>query len=213
MKTDDLIAALSTNVKAVERRQMSRTLARAVAVGAAVTLGAALIVLGCRPDIRSDGALAFLVGKLIFAAVVTVLAFIFLIRVARPGGQRRGWVLLIALPFVVIVGLAAASLGDASAADWQPMLMGDEWLRCLLAIPIIAVVPFALAVAAMRQAAPTNFRQAGALVGLLAGGLSAAGYALHCTADSLPFVALWYGGTILLCMLAGALLGPRLLRW
>lgn len=82
-----------------------------------------------------------------------------------------------------------------------------------VAIPVIAVVPFALAVAAMRQAAPTNFRQAGALVGLLAGGLSAAGYALHCTADSLPFVAPWYGGTILLCMLAGALLGPRLLRW
>jgi hypothetical protein len=43
----------------------------------------------------------------------------------------------------------------------------------------------------MRQAAPTNLRQADALVGLLAGGLSAAGYALHCTADSLPFVALW----------------------
>ncbi|MBI2740327.1 MAG: DUF1109 domain-containing protein [Rhodospirillales bacterium] len=212
MKTDDLIATLSTNVETVDRWQMSRTLARAVAVGAAVTLGAALIVLGCRPDIRSDAALASLVGKLIFAAMVTVLAFIFLIKVARPGEQRRGWVILVALPFVGIV-VASTSLADASAAGWQPMLMGDEWWRCLLAIPIIAVVPFVLAVGAMRQAAPTNFRLAGALVGLLAGGLSAAGYALHCTADSLPFVALWYGGTILLCTLAGALLGPRLLRW
>ena len=27
------------------------------------------------------------------------------------------------------------------------------------------------------------------------------------------FVALWYGGTIAFCTLAGALLGPRLLRW
>jgi hypothetical protein len=43
--------------------------------------------------------------------------------------------------------------------------------------------------------------------------MSAAGYALHCTDDSLPFIALWYGGAIVMCTLAGAVLGPRLLRW
>jgi len=32
-------------------------------------------------------------------------------------------------------------------------------------------------------------------------------YALHCTDDSLPFVAVWYGGTIVLCSLAGASIG------
>jgi hypothetical protein len=36
----------------------------------------------------------------------------------------------------------------------------------------------------------------GALAGLVAGGISAAAYALHCPDDSLPFVALWFGGTI-----------------
>jgi hypothetical protein len=50
-------------------------------------------------------------------------------------------------------------------------------------------------------------------VGLIAGSVSATAYALHCADDSLPFVALWYGGTILLCTLAGTILGPRLLRW
>lgn len=79
--------------------------------------------------------------------------------------------ILVALPFVGIVGLASTSLADASATGWQPMLMGDEWLRCLLVIPIIAVVPLALAVGARRHAAPTNFRQARSLVGLLAGDL------------------------------------------
>jgi hypothetical protein len=43
--------------------------------------------------------------------------------------------------------------------------------------------------------------------------VSATGYALHCVDDSLPFVAVWYGGTIAICMVAGAKLGPRLLRW
>jgi hypothetical protein len=61
--------------------------------------------------------------------------------------------------------------------------------------------------------APTDLRRTGALVGLAAGSISAAAYALHCVDDSLPFVALWYGGTIVLCTLAGAVLGPRLLRW
>ena len=58
-----------------------------------------------------------------------------------------------------------------------------------------------------------NLVRAGAFAGLIAGGVSAMGYALHCTDDSLPFIAVWYGGTIVLCTLAGAALGPRLLRW
>lgn len=59
----------------------------------------------------------------------------------------------------------------------------------------------------------TDLVRTGALVGLTAGAVSAVGYALHCMDDAVPFVAVWYGGTILLCALAGALLGPRLLRW
>lgn len=43
--------------------------------------------------------------------------------------------------------------------------------------------------------------------------MSAIDYTLHCTDDSLPFIAMWYGGTIALCALAGAVLSPRLLRW
>jgi hypothetical protein len=51
------------------------------------------------------------------------------------------------------------------------------------------------------------------LAGLAAGGISAFVYVLHCTDDSLAFVALWYGLTLALCTAVGALLGPRLLRW
>jgi len=213
VKTDELIGMLSTNVETVDRRQMSRTLARAIVLGALVALAAGLIVLGGRTDVGGNAALGFTVIKLIFAMTVTALAVSYLIRSARPGGSRRSSAVLVLLPFAGIVGLAAISVVHAPALHWQTMLMGDEWLECLLSIPIIAVVPFALVVWAVRQAAPTHLRRAGALAGLVAGGLSAAGYALHCTADSLPFVAIWYSGTIMLCTLAGALLGPRLLRW
>ena len=93
------------------------------------------------------------------------------------------------------------------------MVFGGEWVECLVSIPIIAIVPFALITWAVRQAAPTDLARAGALVGLTAGSISAMGYAIHCTDDSVPFVALWYGATIAICTIAGFKLGPRLLRW
>lgn len=213
MKTDDLVNMLSTNVEAVDHRLASRTVTGAIVVGAVVALGAALIMLGARPDVWSAEALAFMIAKLTFAMAVTAVAFFYLTRFARPAGSRRGSIALVALPFVGIVGLAVISLAYAPAVHWQAMFMGGEWLECLLSIPIIAIVPFALVVWAVRQGAPTDLRRAGALAGLVAGGMSAAGYALHCTADSLPFVAIWYSGTIMLCTLAGTVLGPRLLRW
>ena len=213
MKTDDLIAMLSASVEAVDRRQLSRAIAGAVVAAAVVAFAAVLITLGGRADFRSPGALGFVATKLLFAVAVSMLALVYLTRLARPGSGARMPMALIALPFVGVGGLAAISMIAAPTVRWQAMLMGDDWLECLLSIPIIAVVPFALVVWAMRQAAPTHLRRAGALAGLVAGGLSAAGYALHCTGDSLPFVALWYSGTTVICTLAGAALGPRLLRW
>lgn len=106
------------------------------------------------------------------------------------------------------------SLAYAPSTHWEAMIVGDMWLECLVSIPIIAIVPFAVIVWTVRRlAAPTDLARTGAFAGLAAGGVSAMGYALHCMDDSLPFIALWYGGTIILCTVAGALLGPRLLRW
>jgi hypothetical protein len=158
-------------------------------------------------------ALIFVVIKLFFAIGIVSLALVYLTRLARPGAQRKTSSFLIAMPFLVIVVLAAISLGLAPSSHWNKMVMGDEWLECLLSIPIIAIVPFAVIIAAVRRAAPTDLARTGAFAGLIAGGVSAMGYALHCTDDSLAFVAVWYGGTIVLCTLAGAALGPRLLRW
>jgi hypothetical protein len=213
MKTDDLIRMLSANVEAVDHRRMSRAIIGAVAVGILVAFGAVFVMLGGRTDIQGAGALGFVITKLSFAVAVAVLALLYLMRLARPGGGQRASMALVALPFIAIVGLASVSLASAPSAHWQAMLLDDEWLECLLSIPIIAIVPFALLVWAVRQAAPTHLRRTGALIGVVAGALSAAGYALHCTADSLPFVAIWYSGTIILCTLAGVVLGPRLLRW
>jgi hypothetical protein len=213
MTTDDLIAMLGNNVERVDGRQGARTLGAALVIGTAVAVGATFFVLGFRTDLEEVTAWAFLILKLGFTAAIAGLTSIYLIRVARPGGERKTSIIVAALPVFVIVVAAAISLVSAPTAYWRKMVMGEQWLECLLSIPIIAIVPFVGIVWAVRRMAPTDLVRAGAFTGLAAGAMSAAGYAIHCTDDSLPFVALWYGGTIALCTLAGAILGPRLLRW
>jgi hypothetical protein len=213
MKTDDLVAVLSTHLEPVNRKVVSRTAYIALAAGIVVALGLMLVGLGVRSDLMTARALMFLLLKLAFTVGIVGVALVYLTRLARPGGEQRTSSLLVAMPFLIIVFLAAISLGLAPSSHWNKMVMGDEWLECLLSIPIIAIVPFAVIIAAVRRAAPTNLARTGAVAGLVAGGVSAMAYALHCTDDSLPFVAVWYGGTIVLCTLAGAAMGPRLLRW
>lgn len=213
MKTDELVALLSTNPEPVDRRLVVRTLLAALGAGSILALGITIVGLGIRPDLMTARALSFVVVKLSFAVGISCLALFYLARLARPGGERRSPSFPVGVPFLVIVILAAISLELAPSSHWDKMIVGDEWLQCLVSIPVIAIVPFAVSIWAIRQAAPTKLPRTGAFAGLVAGGVSAMAYALRCTDDSLPFVAVWYGGTIVLCTLAGAAMGPRLLRW
>jgi hypothetical protein len=213
MKTDELVAALCMSVEPVNRRLVNRGVGIALAVGTVVALAIMLVGLGIRADMTTPRAAIFLFLKLAFALATVGVASVYLLRLVRPGGERKISLGLAAIPFVAIMLLAAISLGQAPSSHWDRMMMGDQWFECLISIPVIAIVPFAAIIWAVRRAAPTNLVRTGAFSGLVAGGVSAIAYALHCTDDSLPFVALWYGGTIVLCTLAGALLGPRLLRW
>lgn len=213
MKTDEMIRVLSTNVEPVDRWQVVREIVAAVVIGTAAAVGAVLVMSGIRADLSNVHALTFLLLKLVFSIAIVVAGSKYLIRLARPGGEAGTRIVPKAWPLVAITALAAISLLFAPLLHWHHMAMGEGWLECLLSIPLIAIVPFAAVVWAVRRMAPTDLTRTGAVAGLVAGGMSATGYALHCTDDSLPFIALWYGGTIALCALAGAVLGPRLLRW
>ncbi len=65
----------------------------------------------------------------------------------------------------------------------------------------------------LRRLAPVYLVRAGAYVGLLAGAIGAAGYALHCHDDSIAFVAIAYTLAMAEAVIFGAIIGPRLLRW
>ena len=213
MKTDDLVSMLSTNIEPVDRRTVTRTVGVAIVAGSVAAVSLMLGGLGLRADLTTTRAFLFLAMKLAFAIAILGVASVYLTRLTRPGGESRISLIAIAVPFVAIGLLAVASLGLSPTSHWNRMVIGDDWLECLVSIPVIAIVPFAAVIFAVRGTAPTNLVRAGAFAGLLAGSVSAMAYTLHCTDDSLPFVAVWYAGTIVLCTLAGAALGARLLRW
>ena len=213
MKTEDLISMLSTNVEVVDHRRVGRNIGMAVAAAAAVAVATVFFVLGPRADLTTAGTFIPPLLKVAFTVIILVPASIYLIRLTRPGGERRSSVALVALPFIAIMLLVALSFGFAPGSHWKATVLSDEWLECVISIPLIAIVPFAVIIWAVRQMAPTDLARTGAFAGLVAGCLSATGYALHCADDSVPFFALWYGGTIALCTFAGWQLGPKLLRW
>lgn len=213
MKTDDLIEILSANVAPVDHRRIERNIRVAIAVGIIVALIIVIFALGPRADLTSVSIWVPALLKISATAVILVPASVYLVRLARPGGEHRTPAILIVVPFIAVMALAALSLTFAPTSHWRGAILSDEWLECLISIPLIAVMPFAVITWVVRQMAPTDLARTGAVVGLISGCISAAGYAVHCNGDTVPFVVLWYGGTIAICTLVGWKLGPRLFRW
>lgn len=213
MKTEHLIDLLSANVEPIDPYKLVRSLLIATFLGWGSASLTCIVTLGVRPDVHASGGLGFLLIKVGFAAVISILGLRLLLNHSRPGGEHYSRMLSAVFPFVALLALGAINLILVPASRWGHLVRGENLVQCILSIPIMAVLPFGAIVLAVRNAAPTNLLRTGALVGLVAGAIGAMAYALHCPNDSLPFVAFWYGGTIALCTLAGAALGPRLLRW
>src|SRR5262245_15703632 len=89
MKTDDLVAALSTGLEPVDRGLVRRTVIAGLAGGTILALGLMLLGFGIRADLTSARAAMFLLLKLAFAIGIVTVASFYLLRLARPGGERR----------------------------------------------------------------------------------------------------------------------------
>lgn len=213
MRTDRLIEMLSTNVEPVAPRWLEKAMIWAVVAGAVAAFSVMLLTVAPRQNLAGVGELGFLGLKLLFAIGVIGPGVAYLMQSVRPGQNTQKPFAVLSLPFAVIAAVALAAVLAGPSATRTSMIFGTRWAMCLVCIPLFAVLPFAALIWALRKGAPTNLRRTGALAGLVAGGLGAAAYAFHCPDDSLPFVAVWYGGSIALLGAIGALLGPKLLRW
>jgi hypothetical protein len=170
------------------------------------------LVLAPRPDLGAvivtpRVAFKFLIVLTLIGAAGT-LAF----RMMHPEDRPSLW----SAPAPALALLAfgvAAELIVSPPTVWQPLLIGTNALTCLALVPLLSLLPLGCILAGLRYGAPSHPRLSGTVAGLLAGGIGAALYAMHCPDDSPLFVAAWYGLSIAVVAALGAALGARVLRW
>lgn len=212
MKTDDLIHAISEDATPSGLHpQRSLALALAGAVAAAAILF--WLLLGPRGDALASLAEPRFVLKFLVTLGLAAAAIGLVLRLIRPGAAPGLWrnALLLA-PGLLLIGIGGELLA-VPAERWMTVLVGVNARICLTYIPLMGLAPLGLILLALRSGAPTRPALAGAVAGLIAGGISAAFYASHCPDDSPLFVATWYVLAIAMLVALGALLGRRLLRW
>ena len=212
MRTDELIEMLGTNVEPVKSDRLRSALLAALAAGGAVAACLMVAALGLPAGAPDAEQIALTAAALVFTLGLVAAGASFLIRAARPGTPADKPLVVVGLLFIAVIAAGIAAL-LAHPVAWRGMVFGNQWTTCLFCIPLFAIAPFAALIWALRYGAPTNLVRTGAVAGLVAGASGAAVMAFHHAGGSIPFIALWYGGPIIMCALAGAALGPRLLRW
>jgi len=213
MKTDELVAMLARHADAVAPSLLQRRFAVAATGGVLAALLLMLVSMGLRPDMAVAVALPMFWVKLVFPLAVAAGAMVAAVRLSRPGVELGAVPLALAAPVLGLWLLAAVVLLGAPAGDFTQLIFGPSWRSCPFNIALLSLPLFLALLWTMRGFAPTRPAVAGAAAGLSAGAGGALVYALHCTEMAAPFLGIWYVLGILIPATAGAIIGPRWLRW
>jgi hypothetical protein len=211
MKTDDLIRALAADT--VRQPSPRTTLMLGMVPSLAIAVLAVWLTLGFRADLWTAMVTPVSVVRIVLTGLLGIAATRIALLLARPeaGQTARLW------PLVTVAVAALALLLWAfvtTPQDARQMAtVGKTMTTCLVAIPLLSVLPVTALHYALRQGATTAPARAGFVAGLAGSGLSAAIYALHCTEDSPLFYVTWYGLAIMGVALASTVIGARSLRW
>lgn len=213
MKTDELIAALAADTAPVASGALRSRLALACLIATGAALALVLVWLGMRPDFHLAMRTAAFWIKAGYTTALAACGFALTLRLGRPGARLGPAAAIAPMIFAALAVLAAVELLTAPPGKMPGELMGSSWRACPFLILAISAPAYAVVVWALRGMAPTRLRLAGAAAGLLAGGVGATVYGLHCQESSAAFVVIWYSLGVAASVGLGALLGPRVLRW
>jgi len=212
MDTNELIKSL-----AADARPSAVPLSSAwwLATGAALAVAAAVFLVTIGP--RSDIAAAAETPRFLFKFVITIAlatgALLAVRRLSRPNESWRTAMPYLAGAPALLVAAVVAELILLPPEAWPASLIGENSIVCLTSIPLIGIGPLAIFLLALRHGAPARPALAGAVAGLLAGGIATTFYAAECTDDSPLFVAAWYTIAVAGLAILGAVSANRLARW
>lgn len=211
MKTDDLIRALAADT--VRPRALRTTLVLGLLPALAIAVFAVWLTLGFRADLGAAMLTPVSLLRIVLTATLGISASRLALLLARPEGGQSARLWPLAVVAVAAVGLLLWAYVTTPAEARQMATVGKTMTTCLIAIPLLSILPVAVLHTTLRQGATTAPLRAGFVAGLAGSGLSAAIYALYCTEDNPLFYVTWYGLAIMGVTLASTLIGARSLRW
>lgn len=210
MKTEHLIAALAADTRP-RTPPMTRVL-RALPAAGAVSLLALVLVWRFRPDLVA--ALGSVAVAKTLAPLALALSGLMLARaLARPDARARTETALLAVLALALGGALVTALARGGRDALSAVLAIPDFTNCLMSVPALAALPLAAMLWALRAGAPVHPAAAGAAAGLVAAGIGAAVYSLHCPHDAALYFLTAYLGAMAIVVLAGAAIGARVLRW
>lgn len=213
MRTDDLIKALAADV-GTRQTPPSRAIGVAFLIAIAVAGLLFALLLGPRPDFAAASTTWRFQLKLVLTTLLLLTTLPVLLSLARPTPTPRTKLALLAVAPLALAAAVAVELALLPRETWLANTVGQNWSACLTIIPLLALMPMAALLYALRRAgAPSSPTLAGAIAAILAGAIAATYYATLCTDDSPLFVATWYSIAIAGLATAGAIAGRTLLKW
>ena len=212
MDTSELIRTLATDTR---RPATPVSTAWWWAADLAIALAAATFfaMLGPRPDIATAAETYRFLFKFLVAITLSVSAFSCARALSRPGENWRKVILSLAVAPALLAMAVVVELFALPSDTWSATMAGTNGFVCLTYIMLIGLGPLATFLRTLHYSAPTRPALAGAVAGLLAGGIAATFYAAQCTNDSPLFVATWYIIAIAGLAILGAAIASRLARW
>ena len=213
MKTEDLVSLLSTGVATVDLRLPSRRWLLALAGGASIAFLLTAGLLKLNPALWLETSNPMFWVRESYCAVLGVLGFIAVVRLAHPGFRLGVAPMGIPVAVIAMWVLAGMTLVMASPQNRVPLILGHTAGVCPFLIALVSAPLLIALLWVMRSLAPTRLRLAGGASGFAAGSIGALVYSLHCPELAAPFLGIWYLLGMLIPTALGAGLGPRLLRW
>ncbi len=213
MKTDDLIAILARGVAPVDAQAPRKRFQSALVWGVLGALAVMLSGYGVRHDLAQAATSPMFWVKLAYPLAMAIPAMLLTLRLSRPGMPLgKAWTAL-PLPWLVIAGLAIATLANTKPDERLLLVMGKTWLSCAFNIACVSAPVLAGMLWAVKGMAPTRPALTGASAGLASAAAGAVVYTLHCPEMQAPFLAVWYMLGMLIPTAVGAVIGAKLLRW
>ena len=213
MNTEELITSLAARAPEGGQQAVALRLATGLSMGVAGAGAFLLLFSGVDGSGAQMAAFDTPFWKIAYSIALAISGLVVTLQFASPEASTSRRHLLLVLPVMMMAMVAMTELFTSPPETWLRLMFGYGVLSCVTTIFVISPPIFAGMFWAFRRFAASDYKLAGAAIGALSGAMAGALYAAVSGDAPACFVFIWYSVSVAATAFAGALMGPRFLRW